>query len=179
MILQSLASLFRPILEQSTVRQIRRNHGLEHATIHILSRGRYSLSGRSSDSGFVLYGDAPTEKIELAIKEALRRFKRGEAQLAIHPNCGTNLVVSGFLTATIGALGFVGTTRQRAWERFPLVIIAMMLTVFYALPFGMEVQRHFTTSGEMGEMEFVSITRHEWRFLGYRLVMHRILTREA
>jgi len=177
--LQSTAVLLRPLLESDIIRRIRRNHGLEHATIHVLSRQRYTLSGSSTASGFTLFGDVPTDKVESAVREALRRFKRGEAHWAVHPNCGTNLVATGLLTALVGALGFVGTTRRSAWARFPLVLLAMMLSSFYALPFGMALQKHFTTSGDMGELEFVSVTRREVRVLGQVWVFHRVLTRKG
>jgi len=44
-----------------TIARIRRNHGLEHATIHVLSEGhkRFSAQGNSDHRGFHLniYGD--------------------------------------------------------------------------------------------------------------------------
>ena len=177
--LQSTAALLRPLLESDAIRRIRRNHGLEHATIHVLNRQRYTLSGSSSASGFILLGDVPTDKVEAAVREALRRFHRGEAHWAIHPNCGTNLVASGVLAALVGALGFMGTTPRGAWSRFPIVVLAMMFTSFYSLPFGMALQKHFTTSGDMGDLEFVSLTRREMRVLGRVLVFHHVLTRKG
>src|SRR5262245_2599482 len=144
-ILKDIATWMTPVLNLTSIRRTRRNHALEHATIHLLNRQRYILSGRSSDSGFIIIGDVPTEKVETAVKEALRRLRDGEHSLAIHPNCGTNLVTTGLLTTMITALGFTGTTRRRAWDRFPVILALVMGTLVYSQPLGMSLQRYFTT----------------------------------
>src|SRR5260370_39939288 len=73
-------------------RRIRQNHALEHATITILSGMVPDLrvSARSSSSGFIILGDVDLGLLRRALDEALRRLQAGEAELAIHPNCGTN-----------------------------------------------------------------------------------------
>src|SRR5436305_12494772 len=86
-------------------RRIRQNHALEHATITILS-GMIPdprISARSSSRGFIIFGDVDVGQLRRALDEALRRLQAGEAQLAIHPNCGTNLVV-GISLMTFGTL---------------------------------------------------------------------------
>ena len=57
---------------------IRRNHALEHATIHLLSarHPHLSLVGRSDTAGFYLFGNVPTELVDEAVHEALSRFAR-------------------------------------------------------------------------------------------------------
>src|SRR5512134_1340101 len=121
--LEQLARMARPLLEFPYIRRTRRNHGLEHATIHVLSGRRYRLSGRSDDSGFILLGEVPTEAVETAASEALRRMKNGEHGLAVHPNCGTNLVTTGFLASLVGLLGLGGSTRRDSFNRLPLVMM--------------------------------------------------------
>jgi hypothetical protein len=176
--LSTVAGLLSPILNFPYVLRVRRNHGLEHATIHVLNRQRYLLSGRAGGSGFVVVGDVPTEKVTKAVQEALRRFRAGESALAVHPNCGTNLVTSGIVMTTIGALGFTGTNRRNAWERFPIVLVAMIGAVLYSLPLGMVIQKHFTTSGEMGDLELVAVTRREIRNpFGRKVIIHTVTTR--
>ena len=69
--LATLVEKANPILKQPYVRRVRRNHGLEHATISLLNEQNYQLSGRSSDSGFVVIGAVPTEKLEKASHDAL------------------------------------------------------------------------------------------------------------
>lgn len=179
--MERLADAAAPILLHPYIRRVRRNHGLEHATIHILNRRRYRLSGRSSDKGFVLLGEAPTEQVESAVAEALQRMKAGEHKLAIHPNCGTNLVTTGLLATATAFLGFAGRGRRQCWERFPMMMVLMMAVVFVSLPLGLSLQRHFTTEGDPGEMELVSVTRETMTlpFNGQEITLHRIATRQA
>src|SRR5450432_4134839 len=101
MLVERFANFAQPVLDLPLIRRTRRNHGLEHATIHILSQrvSNLKMAGRSTDSGFVLLGDAPTEQVEAAVREALRRMSAGEHGLAVHPNCGTNLVTTGLMTS--------------------------------------------------------------------------------
>ncbi len=78
-------------LDHPLIDRVRRNHALEHATIHVLSR-RYRdlhVMGRSTPNGFILYGDLPTDAVYEAAQEALERLRAGERHLAVHPACGT------------------------------------------------------------------------------------------
>ena len=52
--LERLADYAEPVTRHPYILRVRRNHGLEHATIHILNGQNYKLSGRSSGGGFVL-----------------------------------------------------------------------------------------------------------------------------
>lgn len=176
--MEQLAERAAPLLLHPSILSIRRNHGLEHATIHILNRRRYKLSGRSSGSGFVLLGDVPTEQVEHAVREALQRMKAGEHQLAIHPNCGTNLATAGFLATTVAFLGFAGRGWRKCWERFPTMMILMMAAALLSTPLGMSLQQHFTTEGDIGDLELVSVTRDTLKlpFNGQQLTVHRIVT---
>lgn len=176
MLIRTLARVAAPLLGSPPVLRLRRNHGLEHGTIHVLNRQRYTLSGISSLSGFVLIGDVPTDKVTQAVQEALRRFKRGEARLAIHPNCGTNLVVTATLMASIGAAGFVGATPRQAWERFSLVLLLMLVAAMFSLPLGLAVQQHITTTGDMGDLELLGVSRRELRLRGRKVVLHHVKT---
>src|SRR3990172_5576397 len=83
------------MLDIPFVRRTRRNHGLEHATIHLLSHKIKDLRmvGRSDSNGFWLVGDVSPEDVTAAVNSALSRMRGGEHNLAVHPNCGTNLVV--------------------------------------------------------------------------------------
>jgi hypothetical protein len=102
---------------ESTINRIRRNHGLEHATIHVLSEGhkRFSAQGNSDHRGFHLniYGDVTEEEVAAAVAEAHRRLRAGERQLAVHPNCGTVLVTTAVL-ATLAAQAVLSFEQWRA-----------------------------------------------------------------
>ena len=177
--LKQLAETSRPVLEFPYIRRTRRNHGLEHATITLLTPRGYRLSGRSDDHGFVLIGPVPTEQVEWAAGEALRRMKNGEHGLAVHPNCGTNLVTTGFLASMVGLLGMAGTSRRTAFDRLPTTMTFMMFVILFGPLLGMSLQRHFTTEGDPGDLEVVHIKRREigLPFSGSRMIIHRVETR--
>ncbi len=133
------------ILETAPISTVRRNHAIEHATVHVLSARDPSirLVGRADTAGFNIYGDIPTDQLESAAQEAIERLQGGEALLAVHPRCGTNLVVAGLLTA-LAAVVAVG--RKPSWRRIPDVILATTLAGFVAQPLGASVQQYVTTS---------------------------------
>lgn len=177
----SLAEYAEPLLKSPYILRTRRNHGLEHATIHILSRGNYKLSGRSSDHGFIIYGVVPTEAVENAVKEALQRMGSGESKLAVHPNCGTNLVTAGFAATALAWLGFAGGGWRRGWERFPTMVVAMMAVLLFSQPLGMSLQRHITTEGDLGDLRLLSVERETLTLpiVGQQLTVHRVLTQQS
>lgn len=181
--IKQLAGIAHPLLDTPIVRRTRRNHGLEHATIHLLSsriKGLH-MAGRSTDGGFILLGEAPTEMVERAVHDALRRMRAGEHQLAIHPNCGTNLVTTGFLTSLVALVGLGGANRREAFNRLPAVMTLMMLALLVGQPLGTALQRHITTDGDPADLEVVSITRHEvpTPFSSKPMMMHRVVTRSS
>lgn len=156
-------NLLDQLLSVPIIDRTRRNHGLEHATITVLAqkiRG-LSLAGRSTPNGFYLYGEVSSDAVHDAVHEALRRMKNGERQLAVHPNCGTNFVVSGLAGALAGYFGFLGARNWRTrTERLPLVAGLATLALIFAQPVGLTLQRDVTTSGDMRELEIVGITRN-------------------
>jgi len=141
-------SLRNLILELPGLGKVRRVHALEHATITILSRRipHLSMAGRSTPNGFWLYGTVAKEQIESAANEALRRLQAGEAALAIHPRCGTNLAVAGILTGVSSFLASLSFGKdERAIDKLPRVILAATAAVFIAQPAGLAVQEAVTT----------------------------------
>ena len=149
------------LLDYPLILSTRRNHGLEHATIHVLTAmkpGR-PLAGRSTPFGFYLYGDVSDEDARTAVYDALHRLEGGERQLAIHPGCGTNYLTSG-AAASLGALTVLSLGDRKArWSRLPEVLMAATLAMIVAQPLGPKLQQHITTSGDMGDLEIVSIRR--------------------
>ncbi len=164
------------LLDTPLISRVRRNHGLEHASMHILARrfpGR-SFSGHSDARGFWLIGDVSTEEVRAAVQEALVRLRAGETTLAVHPNCGTNFVTSGILAALAAFLALLGGGRRLRdhLERLPLAITLVILALIMANPLGLVLQREVTASGEPGALWVVSIVS---RRRG-RVMTHRILT---
>lgn len=148
-------------LKFSPVSRVRRNHGLEHATLHVLS-AKYPhtpLAGHSDMGGFWLLGDVSTEDLRDAVDEALRRMQQGEHSLAVHPNCGTNFVAAGTLAGAAAWLGMVGSgrsSRDRV-ERLPLVIGLATLALIFGQPLGLALQANVTTSGYPGLLRVTEI----------------------
>ncbi len=150
-------------LDSPLITRIRRNHGLEHATIHILSQrnGNLSLVGYSDWNGFSLYGPVDTSEVRHAANEALHRLRRGESNLAVHPRCGTVLATTGLLTALAAffAISLGGSSSRRfRWESVPAAILAATGAAILAQPLGLMVQERYTVSGSPGNLEIKSIS---------------------
>jgi hypothetical protein len=180
--IQFLAILAAPLLNFPIIRRIRRNHGLEHATIHILSRKvkNLSMAGRSTMNGFYLYGNVTTEEVETAATEALHRMRHGEHGLAIHPNCGTGLVTAGVMTSVATLAGTAGMKQSLPdrLSRLPTIILLSTFALILSQPLGLSLQHHFTTLGDPGGMEIVSIKRSEFPIplAGQRMTVHFVRT---
>jgi len=163
------------LLDSPRFSRLRRNHGLEHATIHVLSRMRPQVptAGHSDPGGFWLLGNLDTADVQQATEEALVRLRAGERGLAIHPNCGTNLVTASLTSALAGAvaLGTARDDRQRL-ERLPLAVLFSMGALLLARPLGTRIQQLVTTSGEPGDLHVMEIRRSQRG----ALTAHRVLT---
>jgi hypothetical protein len=168
------------LLSIPLISRVRRNHALEHATIHVLSERHRSLRlmGRSSPWGFYIYGDVPTEAVMSASQEGLRRLKAGHRQMAIHPNCGSNLAVAGIL-AGLGAflaLGGLVTDRPKSrldrLARLPLAFTAATLGIVLAQPLGTILQAQVTTQADVGDLHIVDITRE----IKVGIIVHHVHT---
>jgi hypothetical protein len=146
-------------LLRSLVDSIRRNHGIEHATVTLLlarQTGHKRMFGRATHDGFYLYADVDEKEFEESAHEALRRMKAGEDGLAVSPLCGTNIVMTGLMTALISLMTVGQKTR---WERFPNIVTAATMGVIAGQPVGRLLQKHITTSAEVDGVEIVSISR--------------------
>lgn len=157
-----MASWLQMILENATVSRVRRNHGLEHATLHLLAQRypRRSMAGYSTPSSFLIIGRVPTEAVTAAVYEALARMRAGEESLAVHPNCGTNFVTGGTLAGIAGAFAMwgAGPRLRDKLERLSLATTLATLALILAQPLGNLLQARITTSGQPGDLEIVQIT---------------------
>jgi hypothetical protein len=150
--------------------RVRRNHGLEHATITVMlnRQGPMRVIGRAVPNGFYVYANVETEKLREYSKEALDRLQGGEAHLAVTPLCGTNLVVAGLL-AGVGSY-LAATSGRRGLDRLATTTLAAMAGVVAAQPLGRLAQKYATTSPEVADMRIVDVRR-----VGGRNV-HKVLT---
>jgi hypothetical protein len=168
------------VLNLPPLSRVRRNHALEHATIQVLSERHHSLKlvGRSSLWGFYIYGDIPTEHVLTAAQEGLRRLQAGRREMAIHPDCGTNLAVAGVLAGfgAFLALGGLSPNRDRSvWDRLarlPLAFTAATLGIILARPVGPIFQALVTTQADVGDLRIVEVTQE--RKAG--IVVHHVRT---
>lgn len=156
-------SLNNSILNLKPISRIRRNHGLEHATLHILSERfpRTSLAGHSDTGGFWILGDVSREDVQDAVNSALQRLRNGEAELAVHPNCGTNFVTSGTFAGIAASMAMFGAGKRMRdkLERVPLAASLATLALIAAQPLGLYLQEKYTTSGVPGDLEIVEISQ--------------------
>ena len=163
------------ILDIPILSRIRRNHGLEHATISLLTqRFPYRrMAGYSYPGGFFLLGDVPTDQVREVVAQALSRMNNGERYLAVHPNCGTNYAVSGLVAGLLAWLGMAGAKSKRdQLRRLPLVISLATLGIILSVPLGPKVQEHITTSGDPQGLSIVDI--FPIRFGQFSI--HRVIT---
>jgi hypothetical protein len=148
-------------LNTGWISKVRRNHGLEHATIQILSRENpmRSVAGYSDPFGLRIIGDVSTAEVKSALDEAIRRLNGGESYLAVHLHCGTNFVVSGILTGLAAALAMTGAGprwRDKA-DRLGFAVIISTFVLILSRPLGYFVQQKVTTSGDIGNLRVSSI----------------------
>ena len=165
------------ILELPMISHIRRNHGLEHATLHTLAPKlpHTMLMGHSDVGGFWIVGEVSSEMLHASVQEAIARLRSGEHQLAVHPNCGTNYVTAGALAGLAGAASMLGSGRrlQDKLARLPFAAALATIALLIAQPLGLLLQARVTTCGDPGSLEVISITHRRQG----RMTIHRIQTR--
>ncbi|MFQ5945622.1 MAG: DUF6391 domain-containing protein [Anaerolineae bacterium] len=148
------------VMDNPALSAVRRNHALEHATIHLLAQRRpgVNLMGRATPDGFFIYGAVTGKEIKDAAEEARARLEGGEHWLAIHPRCGTNLVVAGTLSGLGALLALSG--RGSRWQKLPRVLLATTAAVFAAQPVGLVAQERITTSPYMDSATIGDVQSH-------------------
>lgn len=164
------------LLNTGLISRIRRNHGLEHATLHVLSERHpgQPMAGHSDGGGFWILGNLSTEEIVEAAKQALERMRAGEANLAVHPNCGTNFATAGVLAGAAASLAMFGVGKKLRdnLERVPNAIVLTILALIVAQPLGLLLQQNVTTSGKPGNLHLTGVQLHNRG----KMTVHRILT---
>ena len=153
-------------------RRVRQNHALEHATITILSTylPELRVSARSTARGFTVFGDVDLGQLRRALDEALHRLQAGEAELAIHPNCGTNLVV-GFSLITLGTM--LGMSSSRTRTRMASAALSSVAGLTAARPLGQLVQKYVTPLPDLRGVRVTDIYRR--KLFGFTVVEVRTI----
>jgi hypothetical protein len=157
-----------------TISRIRRNHGLEHATIHVLSEKHrnFSAQGNSDHRGFHLniYGNISEEDVYDAVEEAYVRMKKGEHNLAVHPNCGTVLLTTATM-ATLAAITTFGLEQKRQRgsslsfsilaNALPTAILSVVVALIVSRPVGVQLQAKYTVEGDLKNLQLSSVRKIE------------------
>ena len=169
-------SELQDLINQGIPARIRSNHALEHATLHIMGEQGFKgrLGGISDAGGFYIYGEASTESILLAAQEALKRLQAGEVALAVHPNCGTNLAVSGLAAGGLAWMSMLGSKKSlsRRIRRLPVAVLAGLIGYQIAKPLGPKLQESITTNADVSGLSVAEVVKHD--VLGNTL--HRVKT---
>jgi hypothetical protein len=159
------------ILDLPLILETRRNHALEHATLHMLARThKGNMAGHSNPTGFFLFGNFSTPDIWAAATEALERLREGESGLAIHAGCGTNMATTALLAGTLAwsVLRVSKSTLIRILL-LPIAVTFAVIGVLLARPLGTMLQQRVTTDANMGRMQIIDI-------IPIRKGVHRVIT---
>ena len=146
-------------LVRNWLEDVRRNHGLEHATVAVLfaRRGPQRLAGRASGNGFFIVGKVDAGILESCAQEALKRLKGGESGLVVSPMCGTNLVVTGGVCAVATMVSLTLSREKKTQQRLGDAISASTIGALASQPLGRLVQERITTLADHGDTEIVNV----------------------
>ena len=167
----------KSILDLQPISRIRRNHGLEHATIHMLSKKfpTESFAGMSTPFGFTIVGNVTSEDVAEAAIEALKKLRAGQSELAMHQNCGTNYAIAGMMAGLGAWLGMIGAGRstKKKLERLPLMMTLATVSLVATRSLGPYIQKNITTTGHPDGLELTKVETS----VRAGLRMHRVITR--
>ncbi|MCX7680476.1 MAG: DUF6391 domain-containing protein [Anaerolineae bacterium] len=156
-------------LDFPPISRVRRNHALEHATLHVLSERHphLKLMGRSSLWGFYIYGSISAGEVLSAAQEALERLRSGQRSIAFHPQCGSNYVVAGGL-AGLGAFLVLDGSPSRRETNFlkrlaylPLVCAVATLGIILSGYVAPLFQSLVTTEANVGDLRIVGVLQEK------------------
>lgn len=164
------------ILDLPYVLETRRNHALEHATLHMLAtkHPKRNMAGHSNPTGFFILGDFPTDEVAWAVNQAMTRLRAGEHQLAIHAGCGTNLATTALLSATLAWFVLRGAKSNFGRIlRAPFAVVFALFGLVLSRPLGPVIQQKITTEAELGDLQLVEIRQS----LQGKVTAHRVITK--
>lgn len=139
------------------VRRTRQHHAIEHAALQLLAQRlpNRRMVGLSDPFGFTVFGELTPAQVQSAVSDAMLRLQAGEASLAIHPHCGTNLAASGLLVALAASLAQIGGKRDPVTQ-FGRTALFVLPALVASEPLGPYLQR-YTTLAEIGDRWMVGV----------------------
>ena len=144
-------------MQDRLTRAMRRNHGLEHATVAVLRSRRGAalrVDARAATDGFYVYANVAEAELLSAADEALTRLQGGEWGLALSPNCTTNLAAGGVL-AGLSTLALA--RRTGGWKGLLEAVVLGLLSTAAAQPLGRWAQQHLTTSPDVSQTRILRV----------------------
>ncbi len=139
------------------VRRTRQHHAIEHAALQLLAQRvpNRRMVGLSDPLGFTVFGALTEAQVQAAVSDAMLRLQAGEASLAIHPHCGTNLATSGLLVALATSVARLGGKRE-PFSQFARTMLFAMPALVASEPLGIYLQR-YTTLAQIGDRWMVGV----------------------
>ncbi len=136
---------------------LRKNHGLEHATINVLEElfSYQGLAGYADEDGFYIIGADDEIKVENAARKGLERLKEGDNMLVVHDRCGTTITAANLASAVIFLIILFYTGFFSIWT----MLLAMLLANLVGPFLGKILQIHVTTSADVDTMKIVGAER--------------------
>ena len=150
---------------EKTIAQIRKNHALEHAVVHVLEKkfSHCALAGYSINKGFWVIG-------KLAIQDVQEAVDAAYARLA-HEGCGTNLAATGLAVSLGSLLTMAGTRSEKErLSRLSSLILVTTACLQLSKPLGVMLQRNVTTDPDMTGLSIRGIDAGEIRGVPYFFV---------
>ncbi|HHZ03781.1 DUF6391 domain-containing protein [Acetomicrobium hydrogeniformans] len=152
-------------------KKVRRNHALEHATVNVIEEnyGPTNIAGMAYENGFTLKGVMDPHLVLAAAREGLYRMSRGERKLAVHPRCGTTIVV----TNTVAAAVFVGFLFLTGHLSLFSILLAILCAHAFGAFFSKIAQYYITTSQDVSGMmiDGIEVRSNPVNFLGMKFMM--------
>jgi hypothetical protein len=166
------------VLDLPFILETRRNHALEHATLHVLAlrHPTQRLAGHSNPTGYFILGNVPLEDVTEAARTALRLLRLGDRDLAIHDGCGTNLATTALLAGGLAWIVLRGArTSFGRLFRLPLAVGFAVVGAILSRPLGPRIQQRITTESDMGDLRILEVRQT----MRGRLTAHRVITGSA
>jgi len=182
MLSKSFISVTNLFLDAPLIKETRQNHALEHATLHLLAGrvGKLRMAGHSNPRGFILVGNdtATTPVVEKAVRDAITQLRQGKRDLALHPNCGTNLLTSaGMVAASLWFyIQLLQARRKVNWADLSTFVLIGLVALVLSRPLGMWLQRHVTTKADLENLTLLSVKTIRLDLLGRRIALHFVST---
>jgi hypothetical protein len=98
--------------------------------------------------------------------------------LALHPNCGTNLLTSaGMVAASLWFyIQLLQARRKVNWADFSTFVLIGLVALVLSRPLGMWLQRHVTTKADLENLTLLSVKTIRLDLLGRRVALHFVST---